>query len=165
MEVMMSRKSLTDVKQLFRDLKQIPLLETCRIATKANDEFYAGLRLVRDSHETIWEPGVGSLYEIVRDRERQTLAYAPRGSHELFKANAANYADSLFPGNSGHPAERYANAEVRVRGLEISCLDANLDKGHAFLLLSNQREAEFHAAVQSWSQLLRYSSRISNGAY
>lgn len=153
----MSSRQSPEVREFRQQLKNVPLMLKCRDGLAATERFYAATQCHRAGTHCGAKPkkkAMDGLRRTVRELERLTVAYAPSKQRSALKQVASDFADSMIAIDLGHAPAMYGNAELRIRRLELACLQSNLKHGGPWVVVTNQRGADFEAAVNDWLTFL-----------
>ncbi len=153
----MSGRQSPEDREFRQQLKNVTVMEKCRDGLAATERFYAETQCYRAGTQCGAKPkrkAVNELRRKVRELERLTVAYAPSKERSALKQQASDFADSMIAADLSHPAAMYGNAELRIRRLELFCLQLNLKHGGPWVVVTNQRGAEIEPAVNGWLDFL-----------
>ena len=118
--------------------------------TSRSASFYSNLDPENFNFDTIESVDHEAIRKLIRTLETALVAYAKSRNKTGMKHDAAMYADQVAVFGKQHPAAPYANMEIRLRKLELLCLDtrrAELPMFQDFIASLEQQLAE---AEQRW---------------
>ncbi len=153
----MTRRQSPEEPESHQQLQNPSRTEICREGLAATNRLYEDLHQYRRSYQRdarTTKKAEKDLRSTVRQLERSTVAYAPRTQRAHLKRDASAYADAMVSPDLDHPAAVYANAELRIRRLELLCLQANLKHGEPWINAIVQSIENFASVTGEWKAIL-----------
>ena len=133
-----------------RVLKTLPLLEQCRIAHERVSAFYESIKMSDFDPNDGVSDNKDKVSKILKKQETILVAYArARGKNKL-KLEAEMYANRHVLFGNQNPAAPYAHGEIRIRKLEILCMESKGHREPGLEEFTSQLRAKLSKAEKRW---------------
>ena len=147
----MSKSAAAELKSSIKVLQALPLMEKCQAAHQQASVFYDHVSQLHSVATVEPSKDQRAILGVIEEFEKALVAYAPDYKKAKLKKEAQAYAESrVLPGNQ-HPAAPYAQAEIRIRKLEILCAVSRANVDDAFLQFSLQQGLHLLESEGRWN--------------
>jgi hypothetical protein len=148
----MSTNVLADIEASWTDDQFRPVLTKCIIANKLVEEFYDSIAQMTFDLTDESRVDNTELRKEIKSLERQIVASASAKKRVKLKKAAVHYAQLQVLFRGYYCAQAYANAEIRLRKLEILTATSRIQTSEALNPFVQQQVTRLLAAEQRWRE-------------